>query len=226
MNDRLHKAFDAVRAEDELKTKTLAAIYRKTGGYQSQPPRRSRRWTGLAVAMACVLLVLGLGAWGYLTPVSTIYIDVNPSIELGVNRFDHVVSARGCNQDGEELLKGLSLRFLNYAEALDALLADRQVQGYLAEGKDLSIVVDCGDQQREEEMVAAAQACAKGHGQVHCHGRSHGETNAQQEPGSQPDSTSQVVSDVQPTPAETHEAEHAAESEEHGKTNRHGHGHE
>ena len=45
----------------------------------------------LVPTLACCLLVL-LAGWGghhaYFTPSAIISIDVNPSLELGVNRFD------------------------------------------------------------------------------------------------------------------------------------------
>ncbi|WP_181861874.1 anti-sigma-I factor RsgI family protein [Slackia isoflavoniconvertens] len=39
-------------------------------------------------------------------PTAYMGIDVNPSIELGVNRFDVVVCAEGLNDDGEAVLAG------------------------------------------------------------------------------------------------------------------------
>ena len=43
-------------------------------------------------------------------PVSYVSIDVNPSIELALNRFDRVVYAAAYNLEGEEILNGLSLK--------------------------------------------------------------------------------------------------------------------
>lgn len=56
-----------------------------------------------AVCHGCRLCFLMAGAGGYTVysrPVSYISIDVNPSIELAVNRFDRVVSAKATTQTG------------------------------------------------------------------------------------------------------------------------------
>lgn len=230
MNDRLKAAFDAVRAEEDLKARTRAAIYQRTRGYR----RRPRRGTGWAVALACLLLAVGLGAWGYLTPISTVRIDVNPSIELGINFFDRVVSARGRNEDGEALLTGLRLRFLRYAEALDALLENGEIQGYLRQGRDMSILVACEDENREKEMVDTARACASGHKNVHCHGEGWGRQQAQ-EPASGQGNHCGQASAVSSEPTSTAKPEQISapeqtptpkpESKGHGHRYRHGHGH-
>ena len=41
--------------------------------------------------------------WLYFTPIAEISIDINPSIELRVNRFDQVISVDGLNGDGQAL---------------------------------------------------------------------------------------------------------------------------
>ena len=43
------------------------------------------------------------GTWLYFTPTMEISVDINPSIELGVNRFDRVISVDGYNEDGQAL---------------------------------------------------------------------------------------------------------------------------
>ena len=83
MNERLKEAFGAVHAEESLKRGTLDAIRRKTRGYRRCAlPRR------LVPALACLMVALGGLGGLYFTPTSVISIDVNPSLELSVNRFD------------------------------------------------------------------------------------------------------------------------------------------
>ena len=62
-------------------------------------------------AAASVLLLTG-AVTAYAFPVSTVTIDVNPSLSLGINLFDRIVSADYANEDGEELLKSISPELL------------------------------------------------------------------------------------------------------------------
>ncbi len=69
-------------------------------------------------ATACAALLLAIGITGYSwtkTPVSYISIDVNPSIELSLNRFGRVVSATAFNAEGRKILETLSLKATNRA---------------------------------------------------------------------------------------------------------------
>ena len=94
MRDRLKQAFDAVHAEEALKERTKAFVAQQTRGHAR---RRPALRPSLAAAFACLCLLFTGGYWLYFTPTATISIDINPSIELGVNRFNRVVSVEGYN---------------------------------------------------------------------------------------------------------------------------------
>lgn len=165
MNDKLKQSFDHIQAGENLKRRTEAFLAQRTRGY-ARKPHTALRW-----AAACAfLLTVGLaGAWLFLLPVSAISLDINPSLELNINRFDQVVSVESFNPEGEALAQELDLRFLNYTQALSRLLDDQQVQSYLNQGEGLSILVVCDDQARSEAMLAQVEGCTSGRGNVHCH---------------------------------------------------------
>lgn len=83
MNNRIKEAFGDVHAEESLKRGTLDAVRRLTHGYRRRVVTRR-----LAPALACLMIALGGMGGLYFTPTSVISIDVNPSLELSVNRFD------------------------------------------------------------------------------------------------------------------------------------------
>ena len=181
MDNRLREAFAVVTAEDELLEKTRRALFKKTRGYAAHPVRRAAVW---AAALASFLLFVGLSAGLFFMPVSAISIDVNPSLELSVNRFDRVVAVEGCNEDGKALLEGLDLQFMDYAQALDTLLADQRMQAYLERGESLSIFVACDDQQRSCKMLATVEHCTGGRqNNVHCHAGGRAESEAAHQAG-------------------------------------------
>lgn len=156
--DLLKEAFDTIGADSRLKESTK----------QYLSSERSRRRSGLftpavrrTFAAVCTLLVLVLGIGGYRfsqTPVSYVSIDVNPSIELALNRFDRVVFAEAYNPEGEEILKELSLKGKKYNDALDAIVASDAMQPYLTRDAELVFTV-AADEQRERSLIHGVQHC-------------------------------------------------------------------
>lgn len=170
MRDELKTALDKVTADDALRQSTRAFLARQTGDFGAAKTRRhtARRF---AAAFACLALVVagGTGYWAYFSPTCAISIDINPSVELGVNRFDKVVSVEGIGDDGEALAEALDIRFLDYADALNALLADPTVEGYLSQDEVLSIAVAGENEAQADAILAQAETCAAGTRNVYCH---------------------------------------------------------
>lgn len=161
--NRLKQALDPVLAGDDLKARTLASLY-------AAPKRNCHTGLRLAAVMCALVLCLGLlGGWLYLTPVSALRIEINPALELEINRFDQVVSVNPLNQDGQKLAESLRLRFVAYTQALDLLLDSETIQVCLAEGKSMSIEVLCEDEQQADKMLAVVEDHTSSHENVHCH---------------------------------------------------------
>lgn len=143
MNHGIHKAFEQIRATEQMKVHTYAYLLQET----KQPKKRSHRSVSLRPAFAlCAMLVLcfsfGFGSWYLLkAPVSYISIDVNPSVEITLNRLNRVTKATGQNADGRQLLKQLRLNGKNYIDAIETLLQSKQMQPYLTSDADLTVTV-------------------------------------------------------------------------------------
>ncbi len=163
MDERLKQAFDQIHAEEGVKAETQAYLNRARA--RSRSPKRY-----LAMAAAClVFLLVGLGGYQfYFTPTTILSIDINPSVELGVNRFDQVVSVQAYNQDGQTLADSLELKFLDYQTALERLLASQSIMDRLAQGELLSITVVGEDEDQSSRVLAGAQACTAGQENVQC----------------------------------------------------------
>lgn len=133
------RSMSEVRATEELKRNTLQYL-------KSQQEKKGRTKPHLilryALVAACLLLLLGTGTYSvYRKPVSYISIDVNPSIELGINRFGKVVSAEAYNEDGRNILQHVSVRNISYMQAIDRLLTDESDLLYLQEDSLLVFTV-------------------------------------------------------------------------------------
>lgn len=109
--------------------------------------RRRSPWRVAVAAAACLVLAAGaLGLWhAYREPVAFIGIDVNPSIELGINRFDVVVEARPLNDDGRALLDQVALTGRPYRQAIDELAASAALAPYVDAGSLVEVSVASAD---------------------------------------------------------------------------------
>lgn len=170
MHDRLKSAFDAVHTEDALKGSTLAYISAQAEKQQ----RNFRPMVRLVPALACLLLlVMSFAGYRlYFTPTSVISIDINPSLELGVNRFDRIVSVTSYNADGEELASQLQIRFMDYSEALEQILSNDTVEACLSEDNTLSIAVVGDDTTQCSRLLSGVEYCTTGHENAHCYSTS------------------------------------------------------
>lgn len=167
---RFKDAFDAVQADDALKTlSTQAVIAAMREERQTQRPRRLIPIVALAV---CLLAALGLGGHHlYFTPTTVLSIDVNPSLEMDINRFDRVTAVNGYNDDGVALAEALNVRNMAYDDAVDALMEDPTILDALARGEELSIaVVQSGDDTAQSDAVLAyVSDCMAHHENAHCY---------------------------------------------------------
>jgi hypothetical protein len=180
----LKEAFDNVHADDELKRRTREFLVQKTQGYKRGA---SFPYWRMAAVMACFLLsfiMVGFGGYFlYFIPVSSISVDVNPSIELGINRFDKVVTVDTFNNDGYHIMSSLNVRFMDYRDAMDMILSQESEEAYLAEDSCIAITVSGAEEGKQREMLAHLHTCASSYGNVHCSSGSHGEALEAHEAG-------------------------------------------
>lgn len=166
MEERLRKAFDQVQAEDGLKSRTKERAAQEIRKRQKRgfAFTAGKRW--IAAAVSFVFLLVGFSGYvAYFTPVSAISIDIDPSFELELNRFDKVISVTGYNEAGEQLAEGLDLQFLDSQAAIEKILQNDSVAKYLDENEGMSITV-IGE---EEEFFQQVQTCIQGKENVYCY---------------------------------------------------------
>ncbi len=114
--------------------------------------KRLARWGTMA---ACLCLLL-LGSWIWQSPIGTVRIQINPDVQMSVNRFNRVVAVEGLNEDGAALIDG----YRAYGKEMKTVsdeLADRAMElGYLADGGQITLTVDSeknGWKTAAEEML-------------------------------------------------------------------------
>ncbi|MEG1407305.1 MAG: hypothetical protein RSD23_05545, partial [Ruthenibacterium sp.] len=118
---------------------------------------------------ACCLFVCGLCF--YQTPAYYVSVDVNPSVEYTLNKFDRVLGVSAANEDGTHILQTMDLKKLRYKsidEAMSLTLAEITREGYFDNRSKGGIVIaTSGNKTNNAEKLAehlkevATIQCAK-----------------------------------------------------------------
>ena len=182
MNSAFKELFGPIRAEEDLKDRTRTFLTERTRGYTKRAAAK-RRYPAYAAACACLALVLLGGRWLYFTPTAEISIDINPSLELSVNRFDRVISVTGFNEDGRELSRDLNVKYKNYTQAVEQILHHDSITALLSDGEVMSITVVGPDRQQSAKLLSGVEACAAGQRNVDCYSARPEEAAAAHEAG-------------------------------------------
>lgn len=166
MYEKLKEAFDQIQAEEELKSRTKEYIFHKTNGYTQ---KKAVNYRVLLSAAACMMLFVFSGHWIYFTPTTEISIDINPSMELAVNRFDRVISVDGYNDDGEELAASLDIKYMNYSDAVNEIIESDAVTSLLSENEIMSITVTGTSEAQSSKVLSDIQSCTREHKNTYCY---------------------------------------------------------
>lgn len=166
MNEKLKEAFGQVRAEEQLKENTKEYIVQKTKGYKRG---NHVNYKYVVSAFACAVFFILGGYRFYFTPTVQISIDINPSVELGVNRFDRVISFEGYNEDGRQLVTSVDVKGMDYSEAVNQIVESETVELLLAKEEIMTVSVVGTDDTQSEKIFAEVQSCTNGKRNTYCY---------------------------------------------------------
>ena len=161
-------ALNKIKAEEELVKKTEK--YLKDTLLKNEKPKTNDyiSWGGFymkkkfifAASLAVLCLGGSTGAYAYYqTPVSYLSLDINPSVELGINAFDKVVQVEAYNEDGEKILEEVDIVGSDVTEAVGELVSSADNNGYIAE--DGSTVVSVTTETDNEEVATELETVAE-----------------------------------------------------------------
>ncbi len=154
MSNKIQQAFEPIRATDRMKDTAVLILSEKVMQQSGQRPGMLSR--PLAAICSVLVLWIGIGGW-YLweKPVSYVSVDVNPSIELTLNRLNRVTGVESRNAEGESVLKDLRLLGRDYIEAVELLVESDGMQEYLTVDADLILTVASP---KEEEILTGLKS--------------------------------------------------------------------
>ncbi len=166
MEDKIKSAFGEIRANEELKTNTKMFVAHRSRGFKRRAVYRK------AIPAVSAALLLFAGVKLYFTPTARIDVEINPSVELGVNMFDRVVSVKPLNDDGKALIQTIDLKFASYDEALRRIIDNENISAMLSEDEVMTITVIENNTAQSEKIFSGAMVCADGHNNVYCYSAS------------------------------------------------------
>lgn len=143
-------------------------------GPESATPQKRRkalhfakggRIAAIAACLALVACLIG-GAVDFLRPVAYVGIDVNPSVELTLNRFDIVVGTHALNDDGQRALDEASCIWRTFDDAARDL--DGAMRAIAGEGAVVEVSIDCDNENRYAALAAQSNDCFGRNGEAHC----------------------------------------------------------
>lgn len=134
---------------------SLRSHEKKTEVIKMSKSNKIKKWIIGASAAAVIALAAGIGFAGnqYFSVATVIGIDVNPSIELRINKNDTVVKALALNSDAQIILDEMKLKGVDCDVAVNALIGSMLKHGYIDELKNsILISVDNPDARKSAEL--------------------------------------------------------------------------
>lgn len=123
------------------------------------------RSAAIAACLALVACFIG-GVADFLRPIAYVGIDVNPSVELTLNRFDIVVGTHALNDDGQRALDEASCMWRPFDDAARDL--DGAMRTIAGEGAVVEVSIDCDNESRYAALAAQSNDCFGCNGEAHC----------------------------------------------------------
>jgi len=154
------------RAElkQRILARTEAELVSKNVIKESNPAQNLKVWKKLVPVAACLVLAL-LSVIGLLGLMGenyhTVYIDVNPSASLEINRFGNVSGVEYINEDAKNALEGIKLKGKNAEDALEFMLAAYENAGYFEKEADVYISALSETNKNVEKLLAGLGAHAE-----------------------------------------------------------------
>lgn len=100
-----------------------------------------------AAASLVFILLSGTVSYAYYTPTASVVVNINPSIELKVNRWDRILKTIPLNDDGKVVLASIDIKNKSLTEGLDLIVDEAKKdnfinEDYIQSGKTITVSVE------------------------------------------------------------------------------------
>ena len=162
--NKIREAFGQIKADEHLKEKTMAHVACKTKAF-SRGKYLNSGMERLVALTLCLTVLLVSGGYVYSTPTMAITVDMEPSVKLGVNRFDRVVSVSTETEEAQDIVKGLKLRNRKCHDAVEQLMQCGRANQLRQQGLNVEFNVNCDQTRQRERAQECINQCEEKYGQ-------------------------------------------------------------
>jgi len=125
--------------------------------------RRSANHTAqkLSICASLALFLLsfvGFESYSYVKPYSYVSLDINPSIEYALNRYDKVISVAGINDDGQQVVSSIEsdIKNRNITTALGVTLKQLEKDHYISQEENNHVIISvCSNNDTKARSIAS-----------------------------------------------------------------------
>lgn len=126
-----------------------------------KPQKKNYNWLILAASFFLLFIPVSLFGYNiYFNQTSLVSIDVNPSMELLVNRFDKVVDVSPLSPEAKKILKEIDLKNKKLDDAI-ALLFQQGLQPYVSQDSYITFTVHSDNKKTQDALIEQLQNIAK-----------------------------------------------------------------
>ncbi len=118
---------------------------------------RNPTWVKWVAVAACLTLIVS-GIFAFIKPMedvsanTIVAFDVNPSIELEIDKDEKVVEARALNEDAKKVLADMDLENVDIDVAVNAIVGSMLKNGYISVDRNSILVSVSGDSEKAAEL--------------------------------------------------------------------------
>lgn len=149
MQNKIKSSFAHIHAEEHLK--------RKTGNYVHEKLASRKKygvWRYSVIVAVCLFVVICAGGFiSFMLPTAAISMDINPSLEFKVNMYDLVIDVVGYNDESNILVENLKIKYMNYADAIIAVMEDDMTASYIQDAEFPEITVVSGSDEINDKIA-------------------------------------------------------------------------
>ena len=104
---------------------------------------RARHKNTLRILTLAIIMIMGFGMYytALMRPETKVTVDINPSIELTLNRNDRVIGVRAFNEEGQKFLRNLSIMYQPLDEAVENIVAIASDMNYVSKNDSNAILL-------------------------------------------------------------------------------------
>ncbi|MFY9505722.1 MAG: PepSY domain-containing protein [Caldicoprobacterales bacterium] len=125
---------------------------------QTSKKSKNMSWIKPLATIAAVFVLLFVGLTSYLNMAidSIISFDINPSIELMVNRKEKVIRVKALNEDGEKVIGNMNFKNTDLDIAVNALIGSMLTNGYIDDMQN-SILISVENSNKDKSTSLQAR---------------------------------------------------------------------